>query len=78
MPMGKCSSCGKTVVWAKTRLGRNMPLDQVPPSEGNIRITNGIVVIGKRGDGPFLSHFATCPQAEQHRKNGHNPKGTAA
>lgn len=74
MGMGTCRSCFRRVVWAKKADGRDHPLDQVPPSEGNIRIVDGVIHIGKKGTGPYQSHFATCAQAGQWR-DGKRPNG---
>lgn len=69
MSMGTCRSCRAPIVWAKKADGRTMPLDQVPPSLGNIRIDNkGFVVVGKRGTGPYQPHFVTCPDADDWRR----------
>ncbi len=68
MGMGTCRSCRAPIVWAKKADGKPMPLDQVPPSVGNVRIENGFVVVGKRGTGPYQPHFVTCPDAEEWRR----------
>jgi hypothetical protein len=71
--MGTCRSCGAPVIWAKKADGKATPLDAVSPSDGNIRIDkNGFAVVGKKGTGPYQSHFASCPQAEQWR-SGQRP-----
>jgi hypothetical protein len=64
--MGACRSCGATVVWAKTRNGKSMPLDQVDPNTGNVRIVDGVAHVGMTGH--HVSHFATCPAADKWRK----------
>lgn len=55
-----CRSCKAAVVWMKTSTGRNMPVN-----------VDGV----GRDDETFdpkkhTSHFATCPQANQHRRTG--------
>lgn len=69
MGMGTCRSCGASIVWARGSWGKAMPLDQCAVSEGNIRINkDGAAVVGRKGSGPYRSHFATCPQAENWRR----------
>lgn len=67
-----CRSCGAPVRWVKTEHAKAMPLDEEPTSDGNIVIEQGIArVVGPLfADGRPLhkSHFATCPNAAQHRK----------
>jgi hypothetical protein len=77
--MAKCRSCQARVEWAITEGGKNMPIDPVPDSRGNL-IKTGAVVGGKPevhtitsrdelkpGTVKFTSHFATCPNASSHR-----------
>lgn len=63
-----CRSCGAPIKWVKTAKGKNMPLDLKSEEKR-------IVVVGAGAKGEFgyivdtyLSHFATCPQANEHRK----------
>ncbi len=75
--MGKCRSCGKQLVWAATASGKKMPLEACSVAEGNIRIDQtGIARVGKVGTGPYRSHFATCPNANDWRRG--NGGGDAA
>jgi hypothetical protein len=57
--MAICKSCNAEIAWVKSAGGKMMPVDKnrvtVITPEGNL-ITGG------------LSHFATCPNAAQHRK----------
>jgi hypothetical protein len=73
--MGNCKSCGAPIRWVKTATGKAMPLDANPTPKGNVIIVKGVAQIG--GDHPdllpgealrFTSHFATCPNASQHRR----------
>lgn len=82
-----CSSCGAEVVWVKTRTGKKMPVDALATPDGNVVITRledsgelrGVVLTveemasnawaGRR----HTSHFATCPQADAHRKQRGKP-----
>lgn len=53
-----CRSCGAPIVWIKTQLGKNMPVD---PDD-----------IGPEDEvfdpAEHTSHFATCDYADQHRR----------
>lgn len=81
--MAFCKSCGAEIVWVKTNKGQAMPCDSkkvmaakddkgkdllVTPSGNVVRvnlaatITENNVVIG------YISHFATCPNANGHRR----------
>lgn len=74
MPQGesKCRTCLKPIKWAKTEQGRNMPLDPDPVAGGNIELINGIAYVRGVSDNPadvrHVSHFATCPGAQHHRR----------
>jgi hypothetical protein len=66
-----CSSCGAEIIWAKTESGKAMPLDAAPSASGNLILTDGVVKhVGRGfvGCSKYTSHFATCAQADQHRK----------
>lgn len=82
-----CQSCGAPIEWALTHAGRNMPLDAAPsPEPSNLlawRDPNGrlqvrdVDGIGST-DAPSharhaTSHFATCPNADTHRKKRKPP-----
>lgn len=73
-----CHSCGAPAVWCNTGKGR-MLVDPSPVEDGNIEIvrwhgnTPVIAVHGPSYEWPegvdrFVSHFATCPNADKHRK----------
>jgi hypothetical protein len=56
--MSKCKSCGAEIEWMKTKNGKNIPVD----------------VETYHGEKTFdpskhQTHFITCPNAEEHRKN---------
>jgi hypothetical protein len=79
-----CSSCGAAIIWTTTKLGRPMPVDAEPTPTGNIVLVDGgggaPKAIYKRPEEiaalsceRYISHFATCPHADQHRK----PKSAA-
>ncbi len=58
-----CRSCGKPIVWFRTKSGKRMPVDAATtkPTDAEHQLDL------KR----HVSHFATCPYAEKHR----NPRG---
>lgn len=72
----KCKSCGAPIRWAKTPSGSSVPLDAEPVASGNVALrSDGIAIYLKAGEprpagATFVSHFATCPDAKQHRKRG--------
>jgi len=74
--MSVCSSCGAQIFWAMTAAGKSMPLDRRPVENGNVILDENQIaeVISPtnrralRGRKTFVSHFATCPNADQHRR----------
>lgn len=69
----RCSSCQAPIVWAITDSGRRMPVDAQPHEDGTVVLTYETSFVAARVDptytGPkHLSHFATCPNAGQHRR----------
>ena len=79
-----CRSCGCQIMWIRTKAGKNMPvnpdfLNYRRPEPGEkatekIVTTNGDVISANivnsseaEGYG-YISHFATCPGAVNHRK----------
>jgi hypothetical protein len=80
---GKCSSCHKPVLWITTAAGKAMPLDPTPERRV-VLVPDPIEMVDNEthtvsGGGPdghkvgvvmptYVSHFATCPNAAQHRK----------
>lgn len=83
--MSRCRSCGKEIRWITMTRGTRMPVDvgeilyKTNTKGKSIIVTpNGevhkadIVPDGTpdaTGIG-YISHFATCPNADQHRKRG--------
>jgi len=77
-----CRSCGALIVWGRTAAGKPIPLDAGVPwwilaGEGTDvgvcregRVLRGAAVApGTEGAVEVLTaHFATCPNAAQHRK----------
>lgn len=75
--MSTCRSCGAEILWAITEKGKPMPLDAAPVEAADAR--QGLFEIAHTGEGTFaipsrpvparfVSHFATCPNADSHRK----------
>ena len=58
-----CTSCGAAIVWAHTSDGKRVPLD-IAAVLVAVQIEPGIVAFKQGRE----SHFATCPNARQHRK----------
>jgi hypothetical protein len=70
-----CKSCGAPIRWAKTVSGKSMPVDVEPAANGNVVFLDDktVIVSGPRAriegdERRYTSHFATCPQASQHRR----------
>ncbi len=59
--MSTCKSCGATIVWMKTDKGKNIPVDWFEVPWGRRRPTTF-------DHETMVSHFATCPNADKHRK----------
>jgi hypothetical protein len=76
-----CRSCGAEVVWAVTPGGKRMPVDPEPVVDGNVHLDRRqnpplAQVIGSAptlyDEEPadvYVSHFATCPNADRHRRS---------
>jgi hypothetical protein len=71
--VSRCRSCQAPVQWAITENGKRMPLDADPVPGG------GVTELGTDADGALLvratpnagtrsSHFASCPNAKEHRR----------
>lgn len=73
-----CRSCGAPVVWALTDNARRIPVDRDSVEGGNLYVVPGDghnirVRYLRQGDPPneqakYVSHFATCPNAKEHRR----------
>jgi hypothetical protein len=70
----KCSSCGAAILWLITENGKRMCVDAEPSTLGTI-INNSdgtCRTVKKDEQGMFdgtrhVTHWATCPNAKQHR-----------
>ncbi len=58
MTSAKCSTCGAPICWLRTSTGKPMPTAPETVREGE-----SLFVPGRH-----RSHFADCPQADEHRK----------
>ena len=74
MNSSTCKTCGAPILWAVTASGAKMPLDEqernvlevaLDPDTHELQITRQV-----RG---HESHFATCPDAAEHRKPAKKP-----
>lgn len=77
--MAVCNSCHAQIWWALTAEGKSMPINQQPDPDGTVSTDqSGIVEIitdpvekerlRRRGRKFYTAHFATCPEADQHRR----------
>lgn len=79
--MAMCKGCGATIFWIRTRAGMNMPVNPEPvfvavDDGSDVFVTDeGEVIRGREvptNDGSaevaFVSHWATCPAADQFRR----------
>lgn len=87
--MSTCKSCGAEIRWVKTMAGKNMPMD-TEPTKGFVIVHAGDGGWKLEGDGGgyshseatarqvevYTSHFATCPNADEHRKKAEVPGGS--
>lgn len=66
MSLSRCRTCNASIRWVEMESGKRMPVDERKVSVILVDRNgeNGKVIYG------YQSHFATCPQANQHRKGG--------
>lgn len=85
MPEQTCRSCHAAIRWVKmAKTGKSNPLDAQATDKGNIDVRDDGLAYYLTGDALanaraaklplYISHFATCVNAAQHRK----PRGTDA
>lgn len=60
--MSICKGCGKPIQWIEMNSGKKMPVDAEPVTGVMIREGKGIITK------VFTPHWATCPKANQFRK----------
>ena len=77
-----CRSCGAPILWVRTERDKRMPLDAAPvpataqrgtfvlrdkgSAEGPLAIAATPAQLP--GEVYYVSHFSTCPQAAEHRR----------
>lgn len=73
LPITQCKSCRKSIFFAESANGKQIPLVEQPAHNGNIMIRNGKAVYKSKANQPevgepvYLSHFVDCPNAQQYR-----------
>jgi hypothetical protein len=78
-----CSSCAAPIIWAETKRGSRIPIDAQPVDGGDLvlrrqRGDEALLALHaavnvesfdpRPGERRYVSHFATCPDADQHRR----------
>lgn len=69
--MSVCRSCGTAIVWTVTEKGKKMPVDKDPVRGGFVLVHDELDPESPPraiSETVHLSHFATCPNADAHRK----------
>jgi len=75
--VSRCRSCPAEIEWVLTEQGRRMPIDVETRADGNLIVTGEAIDRGRMvptvryveaGEGDRVSHFATCPNAKEHRR----------
>ena len=67
--MARCRSCDKPIVWMWSQNNKMMPVDPKPRDDvGEVPANKKPKTDGKFDPDYMVSHFATCPQADQHRR----------
>jgi hypothetical protein len=64
----KCSTCQAEIFWAVTENDKRMPVDAKPQKRLVLEHRGSELPPLARVVDTFVSHFATCAQAAQHRK----------
>ena len=67
MSEGKCRSCGRNIMWLKTRNGKNIPVD-IPKFKDGESAHEAVTTAVEFNYDYMISHFATCPNADKHRR----------
>ena len=63
-----CKSCDAPIVWGVTKAGKKVPLD--PPEKRYVARPRAVfdTQLGVEIVETWTPHFATCPNANQHRR----------
>lgn len=73
----KCKTCKQVIAWALTEKHKPIPIDPEPVPDGNLVLERRDGKLYARQSTPLLdgalprfkSHFATCKDADQHRRS---------
>lgn len=76
MKVARCRTCGAEIVWGRMPSGKLCPFDAEPSPAGGWGLAEGGGEVRAQrlergaecGAPGFVSHFASCGQAEQRRK----------
>lgn len=77
MKLSHCRSCAAPIVWTVTTNGKRMPVDADPivaPRGFRLEELDGETITAAFTGVPdpqerlYQSHFATCPNSDQHRR----------
>lgn len=74
--MPRCRTCEAEIIWAASATtGKPMPMDAAPNPAGAFVIVTGkarkaTVEDDRLRRERYTCHFATCPDADQHRRAG--------
>lgn len=80
--MGQCRSCGQRILFIRMKSGKSMPVnptfvnfrknprgkDRIVLPSGDVIACDGNVNADEADGFGYISHFATCPNARNHRK----------
>lgn len=85
MKFTTCKSCKAAIAFVRLPSGRRLPINPDPTDNGNVHITGsrnedepaarvistqtGTLFDNAPTTTAYTSHFATCPQASQHRRS---------
>jgi len=67
--MSKCKSCGGEIFWIRLESGKLMPYNILPDLDAPEDAKMPSYFVDARGK-KYKTHFAICPNADQHRKRG--------
>lgn len=70
--MSLCRSCGNPIIWTVTANGKKMPVDRDPVGGTFVLVYDELdpsTAPRSLSEDVHLSHFATCPNADQHRRS---------
>lgn len=62
--MATCKTCGAEILWIRTTTGKMHPIDAKPEKRWVWNAVDGWDLLETH-----ISHFATCPDADQHRRS---------